>query len=851
MKPWNIRSLRGPELFFLLSIISESVYLASSLTNVPALLRTILAFPACYILPGMMLVLVLRAKMSLVKLMVVGFFASTIISVLFASCTFMLGFHLTQSRYSLVMVTLVLCLALLASRRKVELETSKHDVLLVTLALSMYAILVVYFVGIQRYFSFDETFYIFSARMGVIEGVVPPFGVQLNAIEFTAFIRGRYFWSYLLSTFLISTGLPSYEAGLVGVGFLIMTALASSLLVKHRRLAGPFVFIVVAMNPALFSFSGLAINDLAIAFYIVFSVVFFVQSFRKVEGNVSIDLRNLFISLLGFIPLVLIKLNLLVVFPVWLMLMYIIFRYKLYKGGRTYKLLSLFVSLPVLAYELCVDVPYVVYTYILRNTELANRFGKFVVVSLLRNFVLFFKYPSARSGVNYVEYFYSLMSPDSSGLLISAVILAIPILILSRNVLRWFDERVLAILVLLSVGLQYFETLVVIRSVYIFDIFRYSLWMVPLCIPLAFVTLHGLAGSRPLGLNKVKPIVPVVIAAGVLMWMNIALTMESGRGVYVGFGYWRWMTTDGMVIQLLCLVPLLVALASAGTIQRRLRAVKVADVALGLIIVVLLLNAASFSAQSVGKNWQYEDRSFTAISDKLNSYVQDGSLVLANNYVFMRSYVSDKLFTDSLILPPPPTREKFLSMLELVPDNTLILISNDTAATGHEYANAYIKDYLNSSVITADEQNSTVSAQSIDHFTTPTGSVSIYRVNRENVRAFEGIAVYDAGTILNPNSTVTVKLQVVSSEPGRVNVLISNDRAIDIYSSSLVAGRNDLEYPSYQTDGWVIVMTENGTIVYKNYVVHPSPTRTNGLLIASMATTLSLFAALSWKKEDL
>ena len=850
MKPWNIRSLRGPELFFLLSIVSESVYLASSLTNVPALLQTILAFPACYILPGVMLVLILRARMSLVKLVVVGFFASTIISVLFASCTFMLGFHLTQSRYSLVMVTLVLCLTLLASRRKVELETSKHDVLLVTLALSMYAILVVYFGGIQRYFSFDETFYIFSARMGAIEGVLPPFGVSRNAFEFSAFIQGRYFWTYHLSTFLISTGLPSYEAGLVGVGFLIMTALASSLLVKHRWLR-TVVFIVVAMNPALFSFSGLAINDLANAFYIVFSVVFFVQSFRKVEGNVSIDLRNLFISLLGFVPLALIKLNVLVVVPAWLILMYIIFRYKLYKGSRTYKFLAVFVSLPVLAYELCVDVPYVVFTYISRSSELATMFGKFVVTSLLRNFVVFFVYPSTRSLIDYLEYFYSLMSPDSSGLLISAVILALPILILSHKVLREFDERVLAILVILSVGLQYFESLVAIRSVYLFDVFRYALWMVPLWIPLAFVTLQGIKGSLPLSFNKAKPVVPVVIAAGLLVWINITLTIEKVWGVYVGFGYWRWVTSDGLFIQLLCLAPLLVALASAGTIRRRLHVVKIADLAFCLIIVVILLNAASFGSQVGGKDWQYQDHSFTAISDKLNSYAQDGSLVFANNYVFMRDYVSDKLFKNSPILPPPSTRESFLNMLEIVPDKTLILISNDSAATGYEYANAYIKDYMNSSVITAEGQSSTTYAQRIDYLTTSTGSASIYRVNRGTAGTLEGIAVYDAGTSVNQDFTVSVKLTVNSLEAGSVTVLISTDVATDIYSSSLTAGRNDLEYLAYQYEAWVIVITGNGNIVYKNYVAHPSPTVINALLIASMATTLSLFAVLSWKKEDL
>jgi len=100
------------------------------------------------------------------------------------------------------------------------------------------------------------------------------------------------------------------------------------------------------------------------------------------------------------------------------------------------------------------------------------------------------------------------------------------------------------------------------------------------------------------------------------------------------------------------------------------------------------------------KTWAYEDYGFTTINDALNSFESDGSLVFANNYIYVRSYISDKLFKQGLLLPPPDTNEEFVKLLKITPNNTQFLISNDSATTWYDYSNNYIKGYAYSDIIT-------------------------------------------------------------------------------------------------------------------------------------------------------
>lgn len=737
--------LKKGRLIFLLSIILELICFSLSLTNTPPLLRVIIIFPSLFILPGAVLLVVLRGGRrrtrareiltdnrihknkvrvkiigrpkllrarigNMVKLAVEGFFISTVISVILTSLMLILGLPLVPFTYSLTMLIFALFLAMIALVRKIEFKPSKPDILLIALAFLSYVVLLLYFSRLPRLFTVDETGYIFSARTGILNGAVPPIGVRPHENVVTALFQGRVFWIYLLTSFIGSTGLPAHQAGLLGVGFLIMTALASSLIVKNKWLSTA-VFAIVAVNPLLFSFSALTLNDLAISFYVVFAVLFFVRSFSKVDNNVSINIANLLYSLLGVIVLTLIKPNLLVFVAMWIILLYIMLRYKLYKLNRKYNILLMAVSLPVLIYELGMDIPYVISMWIFRNRELGSLFSKFLFASPAERFVRWFLAPwwnpaattiFTRGFIDYLEYFYRILMPESSSLLISAVILALPILLLSQDRRKELDKTVLTSLVLLSLCLFYFEAL---SSKSLNDASRFSLWMIPLWIPLALTVLRDIMDS-----SSLRKLLPIFITALILLLVNIWLSMEKG-GVYVGYvPRSRLWTANAIAVQLMSLEVIIGLLflredlLKVGlAIGRKLSVVKRIDLrnaVFCLMIILILLNGAYFSSQFTEKSLLYEDHGFAKINDALNSFEGDGSLVFANNYIYMRPQISDKLFKQGLLLPPPDTNEEFLKLLKTAPNNTLFLISNDSATTWYEYSNKYIKGYAYSDIIT-------------------------------------------------------------------------------------------------------------------------------------------------------
>jgi len=538
-------------------------------------------------------------------------------------------------------------------------------------------------------------------------------GVMPNKSEITALFQGRLFWIYLITSFIGSTGLPTYQAGLLGVSFLIMTALASSLLVKNKRLRIA-VFATVAVNPLLLLFSALTLNDLAISFYTVFAVLFFVGSFSKANDEVSISIRSLSSSLLAVAITTLIKPNLLLFVVMWIILVYIMLRYKLYKLNLKYKILLATILTPVLTYELCIDIPYVISVWILRSRELGSLFGKFLFISPAEIFVGWFLAPwwkptaptlFTRSLADYLDVLYRILMPESSSLIISTVILTLPVPILLWGKRKELHENMLACIVLLCLVLFYFQAL---NSFNLSDASRFSLWMIPLWIPLAFTVLREINDS-----SSFMQFLPLFIGALFLLWVNIWLSRERG-GVYVGYGLpSRLWTADAIMIQLIALTMILsllflkedllkLGLAIDGKLSV-VKSINLKNATFCLVIVLILLSEAYFSFQFVEKSRLYEDHGFTTIDNSINNLASDGSLIFANNYIYMRPYVNDTLLQQGLLLPPPDTKEEFLKLLEVAPNNTLFIISDDTATTWYEYANRYIKAYTYSDVITPEK----------------------------------------------------------------------------------------------------------------------------------------------------
>lgn len=698
--------------FLLVPLFFEFLYFYLSLTAMPYLFMIPVAFPAIFILPGVMLLTVLKKgpHANAMQLVVGGFFISTVLAVVATSILLAVGLSLTPFAYSVISLSFISILAAIGFAQKVEMKPSKYDILLLTSAFTAFVILTFFLSAFPRLFTPDETSYIFSARMGLLIGGVPPMGVMPSYSGLVALLDGRYFWIYLLTSFLGSAGVPAIQAGLIGVGFLVMIALTSSLFMTNKWLR-LLVFVAVVFNPLLFSFSGLTLNDLAFSFYAIFAVFFFVKAFSKTGENVSLNLANSSFALISVIVLTLIKPNLLVVGVMWVILVSVMLWYRVYKQSRKYKFLLIAVLLPVLAYELCIDLPYVFSVWVLRNSALGNFFARFLFISPIEKFTGWFVKPwwnpSASTLFNhglsdYIAYFYRILTPESSGLLISAIILAIPILIISRDVRKELDKTILTLLVLLSLCLFYFQA---ISQFGLSDANRYSLWMTPLWIPLALMTLQEIYNN-----SSFKRLLPVIVTALVLLWSNIWLFRKYG-GVYVGYGLPSLVTADALLAQFMGMIVLISLLffkedlsefgSAIGKKLSALKAVNLKKTVFCFLIVLMFANSVYFAPQFVEKSSLYANHGFATIGDALGNFANNGSLIFANNYIFMRPYMTDKMFEDGMVLPPPDTEQEFLNLLQVAPDNTVFLISKDQATTWYEYANNYIKSYADHYIITS------------------------------------------------------------------------------------------------------------------------------------------------------
>jgi len=210
--------------------------------------------------------------------------------------------------------------------------------------------------------------------------------------------------------------------------------------------------------------------------------------------------------------------------------------------------------------------------------------------------------------------------------------------------------------------------------------------------------------------SSFRKLLLIFTTALVLLWVNIWLSRERG-GVYVGyFPLSKLWTADVIMIQVISLTvilsfmrPKVDLLKARLTMIKKLSVVKKVDsknAVFCFVLVLVMLNGAYFSSRFMEKTWAYEDHGLTTINDALNSFESDGSLVFANNYNYMRTHISDRLFKQGSLLPLPDTDEGFLKLLQMAPNNTQFLISDDSATTGYDYSNNYIEGYAQSDIIT-------------------------------------------------------------------------------------------------------------------------------------------------------
>jgi len=834
----------------LLLLIFELVYFFLSF-KAPPLIMAFMFLPGLLIVPGMLILMVLRGgDGGLLRLTVEGFFTSIILIVVLTSIMLIFNIPITPCSYSILMLIIVLMLTVVGLVRKLRVKVNKDEFLLILLAFPIYFILLLVFSGFPRFFSPDETHYIFSARTCILNGS-PLMSIIPIKNEIVSVFIERYFWIYFIASFIGATGLPAYQAGLLGVCFLVMIALTSSLIVSNlstRKWLKIAVFTLIVTNPLLLSFSALALNDLAVCFFSVFAVLHFIRSF----SNVSFKIVDLLHSFLSFLILALVKLNITVFIAIWVILVFIIFKYRLYKSSRNYKVLLATILVPPVMYELFIDIPYVVSLWILRNEGFASLLSRFIFISLAERFAYWFSAPwwgpyvptlLTRSFNHYLNCFYYILTPESLSLIVPAVVLASPILLISRSISRETGKVVLITLTCLSLLIFYPEA---IRQLLLDDVCRYSLWIVPLGIILTLIVLDDIKQSSPF------PNFLISISAFLLLWINVLLLRENG-GVPAGYRLSsRLYTTDLVMVQFILLMVMLflpfqekplfnIRLTIARVVYLlRLRSIK--NIMPYIAVALIVLNGIYFTPRFIGESIRYDDHGFIPLSTVISNILDNGSLVFANNYIFMRPYIGDAMVRQGLILPPPDVEEELFKLLNAAPNGTVLLISSDSYIAWYEYANKYIKQYAGLREVSSRDGGYAVQVCSLS---LPWGKTSFFKV--VNSKNSTGNAyVRDVAIIINENRTVTLRVNINTLTAGNYTFLLATDRSTRIYEVALSQDENDVVlYWPYIAPLRLIVLGD-GYILYNRIITLQNVKMVNLAILTILLAILTLYLFLQF-----
>gem|GEM_PF-3629253 len=849
-------------------------YLVAALTNQSGMLMLLVAFPSVYVIPGTFLVLFLRrGGASARQVLVEGFFLSLLVSVLLTSLFLALGLPLSPLEYSVAMLFFPLCFFFVRSPR-ISGGLDRGLMIYFVGVLLVYVFAALWLASVPRFFTNDELSYILSARMGAAGYLIPAFRATPGTGSLGVLLQGSYLWLTLLSSFIGSTGTPPAGAGLASLGFLTLTALASSMLVEEKWQQAVTI-VLVGSNALLLSFSGLALSDLAVAFLTVFSVVYFLRAVTQKGSLGEVDFGALFFSFAGLVLILLIKPNILVVVPMWLVLLYLTVKYRRSDRSLRYRLLLVAVLLPV-CYELLADVPFFLSVWIFHNAGLESFFRPLLVfgVSPALTLAEAFKSPSflptnptlfTRGLTTNLEYFYTLVSPETYTIVIPGLVLASPFLMMSRSARGTPKRTILGVLVLISTFL-----LLLIGPAFssVAEFPRYSLWLIPLWIPFALLILHDLK-EHP----SIWKFVPVVAAMYLVMSANSYLS--NTVGLYLGYSSVAPSSTISILaIEFISSIFFLSLLLFAGyrrnSTRSTLRRSQLMKIGTAIILLLILANSAFFTSNFIANSPWYQQHGFSSISENVISASSPSTLLISNEFLYLSPYIPVNTITSGHSFPSPDSNSSFANLVAASPSGSLIAIGNDPDATIY-YGNAevdgnsYIESYFNDSTIQPQtgNQNATTFAHLLANLApTPYGVVNLFKVQDTSRSQLSPVIVKSSSAALDQNLDVIIMLNLEEYSSSQATVVLATPFFSEVYPVFLTAGLNNVTLsiergsaanPQYDwthsAQLWVMIL-QDGVVAYSTTLSLTNTGLTNILFLLLVGSLLVTVAASMYYEKD-
>jgi len=808
------------------------------------LIRVIIVFPVVYLMPGLLLLLLLgkpkKETYNLKLLIVEGFFFSTVINVAIVSILILIGAPLTGIELPIVNISLTLILTMINDSWHIPIRVTfmKVDLAILGAIAIAFLLVTVVFSVLPHIPTPDETSYMTSARDVVLEGEIHPIGETTSGLR--GLLHGRLFWILLMSSFLSSTGLtPPIHTSLISCMFLPMIALTSLLLVPSRFRDKGFLQVVLVLlllsNPLLVEFSGFALNDLGLSFYLLFAIAFLVNSFQTgKEKSPSIHLEYLALSMLSFIVAFLVKHHTLYLMVAYLVLLLYTLKYKLYKVKK-YRLLSYALMILPLTYELVIDVPYTAQAWLGWTAPWAGFFHvhDFLIVAPIESVLTVF-IPSPWShttiftqggSVEYLSYAYSLLSPEVLGLVPVGIGLLLPTVFLLKRIRNDAQMKVLTTITSISLLILFLEFTSQNPGLYgyFWDIPRFSLVVYPLITVISILALNEALSERHL-----MALLTFAVSSIVFCLIQIYLSASWVGRVYAGWGVigklnWTiWVLLPQLIVYIVSLIT-----AKTNIVKPRIKRVKhlyalnrTRSLLFTLFLAILLSNFY-FSALFLTNNRYFKESGLKGVNDSLKE--PDMKIILSNSRYYLRVFVSDDTFTSNYLFSLPMTKTELEEFMQKDFNGTTLVIVENPYFYELEYANVYGSELLNGHF------SSVIYEESLHSY----GKIIIYRVESPITLHENESDIIIKDVKVDSSNLSMPTLEIVVNSPRRVNLSIIVDASpfSKVLDAEINRGDNHLEYPfeyqlpdgrdygRYLSENCVVtIIEEDGNVVYRETI---------------------------------
>jgi hypothetical protein len=568
----------------------------------------------------------------------------------------------------------------------------------------LFIFLVLIFTGLNfsldKFYTPDEYFYLKGSLDFIRQNFLTPIS-YVPSSTLSYILVGRFLWQATLAALIESTFslLPYYA---INLPFQIM--LLSAVLGLLKLLFGKnnnmlfLTWLIAASNPLLLILSHFVLPDFALASLSLCGVYWFTKAFKS-ESNVSV---NSIVKCFVVLSLALLyKFNLVIPIALWIIFVFFFLRNKFYRLSKWHRSLFLIVTLPVIAYELFLDIPALFTYYVLHDLQLNFLFARYVFFSPLGTLVNFlFKTPWTYRTLfdipNYeiLFFFFNILSPELMTPIIASFAI-LSFLVLRRN----YKARIVTSIALIALLIAYFG---LISSVEYYDIQRNVLAVILL---LQIIGLTSLLVSLNNRRQYIYIYASIVLMLVITYFEYIILANKN-------ITFFLWGTRlENMFDRLLLmniLITILIFLIIACEAKPLLRFKIIRSVfnfqvlMLFLLFSLLLTNNIELTSYGLRNNTYFFDHGIRDLASQAND-LEGKTLVMSNVYA-LPLYT---LNANNLIFVSPPLSFEELNSFLKARIKSRLIIGNDNIATWISYrmgGNEYLQKLP--SIITSKEATS-------------------------------------------------------------------------------------------------------------------------------------------------